>query len=114
MGSPDNLLPLQACSVESAAGHHPANNVCLAIYVEDPAYNLYSFRRRMKNIPNLKIFALDINLVIQWSPARELWKVLGPDIMSGLWKHVHLSKLIRSDDDKMSLCSFVLILSTYY
>ena len=99
MGSPDNLLPLQACSVESAAGHHPAHNVCLAIYVEDPAYNLDSFRRRMKNIPNLKIFALDIDLVIQWSPARELWKVLGPDIMSGLWKHVHLSKLIRSEDD---------------
>ena len=110
MGSPDNLLPLQACSVESAAVHHPTHNVCLAIYVEDPAYNLDSFRRRMKNIPNLKILALDIDLVIQWSPARELWKMLGPDIMSGLWKHVHLSKLIRSEDDdgdQMPTCEHI-------
>ena len=73
--------------------------------MEDPDYNYDRVRRRMKNIDNLKILPLDLDVVIQWSPARELWKVLGPDIMSGLWKHVHLSKLIRSDDDKMPLCS---------
>ena len=51
----------------------------------------------MKNIPNLKILRLDIQLVVEWSPAREVWKVLGPDIMAGLWRHVHLSRLIRSE-----------------
>ena len=87
--------------------------------MEDPDYNYDRVRRRMKNIDNLKILPLDLDVVIQWSPARELWKVrmvvlvvivimmmmmmmmtimvqvLGGDVMSSLWKHVHLSRLVR-------------------
>ena len=43
--------------------------------MEDPDYNYDRVRRRMKNIDNLKILPLDLDVVIQWSPARELWKV---------------------------------------
>ena len=79
--------------------------------MEDPDYDYDRVRRRMKNIDNLKILPLDLDVVIQWSPARELWKVrmammmmmmmmmvmqvLGGDVMSSLWKHLHLSRLVR-------------------
>ena len=33
VGSPDTLNHFQACSIESAALHHPNYNVCLAIQV---------------------------------------------------------------------------------
>ena len=82
------------------------------VQVEDPDYDYDRVRRRMKNIDNLKILPLDLDVVIQWSPARELWKVmmmtmmmmvmmtmmmevLGGDVMSSLWKHLHLSRLVR-------------------
>ena len=45
------------------------------VQVEDPDYDYDRVRRRMKNIDNLKILPLDLDVVIQWSPARELWKV---------------------------------------
>merc|ERR1712141_815450 len=35
VGSPDTLNHFQACSIESAALHHPNFNVCLAIQVTD-------------------------------------------------------------------------------
>ena len=44
--------------------------------MEDPDYDYDRVRRRMKNIDNLKILPLDLDVVIQWSPARELWKVM--------------------------------------
>ena len=49
----------------------------------------------MKNIDNLKIIPLDIDHVIEWSPAREVWKLFRDDVMSSLWKYVHLSRLLR-------------------
>ena len=63
--------------------------------IEDPVYNLDKFRKRMKNIDNLIILPLDVKLVIEWSPAKEIWKFLGDDVKSSLWKYVHLSRLLR-------------------
>lgn len=54
----------------------------------------------MKNIDNLRVLPLDLDIVIDWSPARELWKILRDDVMSSLWKHVHLSRLIRFETYK--------------
>ena len=63
--------------------------------VEEPDYDFDRVRQRLRNIDNLHILPLDIDMVVEWSPAKEVWKLLRDDIMSSLWKHVHLSRLLR-------------------
>ena len=63
--------------------------------VEEPDYDFDRVRQRLRNIDNLHILPLDIDMVVEWSPAKEVWKLLKDDIMSSLWKHVHLSRLLR-------------------
>ena len=49
----------------------------------------------MRNINNLKILRLDIEELLEWSPAREVWKLHKQDLLSSMWKDLHLSQLIR-------------------
>ena len=64
VGSPDTLNHFQACSIESAAFHHPQHNVCLALHVTDENYEFSSVLKRMKNIDNLKIFPVDVDTLV--------------------------------------------------
>ena len=114
VGSPDTINHFQACSIESAATMHPSYNVCLAmqvrstvksqifstfylytIQVTDENYDFKSVLRRMKNIDNLKIFPIETDTIVEWSPAREVFKILGEEIQGSIWNHIHLSRILR-------------------
>ena len=116
VGSPDTINHFQACSIESAAFHHSSYNVCLAIQVRstdksnvfstsllyllllqvtDENYDFKSVLRRMKNIDNLKIFSIETDTIVDWSPAREVFKILGEEIEASIWNHIHLSRILR-------------------
>ena len=62
----------------------------------DETYDFDTVLRRMKNIDNLKIFPIDVDTLVEWSPAREVFKILGEEIKSSIWNHIHLSRILRS------------------
>lgn len=49
----------------------------------------------MKNIDNLKIFPIETDTIVDWSPAREVFKILGEEIEASIWNHIHLSRILR-------------------
>ena len=49
----------------------------------------------MKNIDNLKIFPIETDTIVEWSPAREVFKILGDEIQGSIWNHIHLSRILR-------------------
>ena len=49
----------------------------------------------MKNIDNLKIFPIETDTIVEWSPAREVFKILGEEIQASIWNHIHLSRILR-------------------
>ena len=49
----------------------------------------------MKNIDNLKIFPIETDTIVEWSPAREVFKILGEEIQGSIWNHIHLSRILR-------------------
>ena len=49
----------------------------------------------MKNIDNLKIFPIETDTIVDWSPAREIFKILGDEIQGSIWNHIHLSRILR-------------------
>ena len=63
--------------------------------VTDENYDFDIVLRRMRNIDNLKIFPIDVDTLVEWSPAREVFKILGEEINSSIWNHIHLSRILR-------------------
>lgn len=63
--------------------------------VTDENYDFDIVLRRMRNIDNLKIFPIDVDTLVEWSPAREVFKILGEEIKSSIWNHIHLSRILR-------------------
>ena len=63
--------------------------------VTDENYEFKSVLRRMKNIDNLKIFPIETDTIVEWSPAREVFKILGEEIQASIWNHIHLSRILR-------------------
>ena len=49
----------------------------------------------MKNIDNLKIFPIETDTIVDWSPAREVFKILGEEIEASIWNHIHSSRILR-------------------
>ena len=65
------------------------------LQVTDENYEFKSVLRRMKNIDNLKIFPIETDTIVDWSPAREVFKILGEEIEGSIWNHIHLSRILR-------------------
>ncbi len=57
----------------------------------------------MKNIDNLKIFPIETDTIVDWSPAREVFKILGEEIEASIWNHIHLSRILRLAELKTDL-----------
>jgi hypothetical protein len=49
----------------------------------------------MRNINNLKIIRLDLEELLEWSPAREVWALHKEELMSSMWRDLHLSQLVK-------------------
>ena len=49
----------------------------------------------MRNINNLKIVYLDLEEILEWSPAREVMTRHKEEILASPWRDLHLSQLVR-------------------
>ena len=74
---------------------HLKSNLIIHFQSEDPAFSWESVRYRMRNINNLKIIPLDLEELLEWSPAREVWAVHKEELKSSIWRVWHLSQLVR-------------------
>ena len=54
-----------------------------------------SVRYRMRNINNLKIIHLDLEEILEWTPAREVWAIHKEEMLASMWRDLHLSQLVR-------------------
>ena len=70
----------------------------LILQVTDENYDFKTVLRRMKNIDNLRIFPIETDTIVDWSPAREIFKILGDEIQGSIWNHIHLSRILRLVD----------------
>ena len=98
-----HLTPLEICSVESAALHHP--NTTIYLLLTFPYMNSPKLMEIMTMHSNIQPRYLDLDTIFSNSPLSKLW--FSGQVHSSSWPVSHLSDLIRYGDGEECPCVIV-------
>jgi lactosylceramide 4-alpha-galactosyltransferase len=86
------IEPRHACSIESAAFHHPNNTICLGL--KNNLEILKSNMEQFSNLKNVLILPLNLDVLFEWTPLYPWWTEEFKFATSP-WRTIHLSDAAR-------------------